>query len=370
MHAKDDEFPILCETCLGENPLVRMTKEQGGRACKICERPFTVYRWKPGPKARYKKTELCRTCARIKNACQTCILDLQFGLPLAVRDQALAEHQRLSAPKSDVGRGYMIEQQERALATTGEAVSMQSVVDPASVVKGSMLDRLARREPFYKRNLAHYCSFYARGECNRGVLCPFRHEMPPGGDLAKQNFKDRYYGNNDPVARKMLGRLRGAGGVLLPPEDKSITTLWIGGLDPAVGEDDIRAKFFPFGDLTSVRLVGAKQCAFVTFASRVSAEEAAKKLHDKLELRGQPVKMSWAKPKGDASASSSSSSAAGAPSSTAAAAASSSGGGVAPPPGVRPPPGISFPAPPPGIGKLHLAAADPRQNATKMSGGD
>jgi hypothetical protein len=34
--------------------------------------------------ARYKKTELCHTCARIKNVCQTCVLDLQFGLPVQV----------------------------------------------------------------------------------------------------------------------------------------------------------------------------------------------------------------------------------------------------------------------------------------------
>lgn len=69
-----------------------------------------------------------------------------------------------------------------------------------------MLDRLARRTPYYKRNEAHLCSFFARGECNRGVLCPFRHEMPPGPEMAGQNFKDRYYGINDPVAKKMLKR--------------------------------------------------------------------------------------------------------------------------------------------------------------------
>lgn len=34
IHARDDEFPLLCQTCLGENPLVRMTKEHAGKACK------------------------------------------------------------------------------------------------------------------------------------------------------------------------------------------------------------------------------------------------------------------------------------------------------------------------------------------------
>ena len=26
-----------------------------------------------------------------------------------------------------------------------------------------------------KRNAAHVCSFYVRGECKRGVSCPYRH---------------------------------------------------------------------------------------------------------------------------------------------------------------------------------------------------
>ena len=120
----------------------------------VCERPFTIYRWKPGSKARYKKTELCHTCAKLKNCCQTCILDLQFGLPLQVRDQALAEHERIAVPKSDVGRGYMIEQHERAQENVG-IVGQTSVVDINTLQKGSMLDRLARRTPYYKRNMAH-----------------------------------------------------------------------------------------------------------------------------------------------------------------------------------------------------------------------
>ena len=47
--------------------------------CKICERPFTVFRWRPGARARHKKTQLCQTCAKSKNACQTCVLDLVYG---------------------------------------------------------------------------------------------------------------------------------------------------------------------------------------------------------------------------------------------------------------------------------------------------
>lgn len=35
----------------------------------------TVFRWNPG-QGRFKKTEICNTCAKIRNVCATCILDL------------------------------------------------------------------------------------------------------------------------------------------------------------------------------------------------------------------------------------------------------------------------------------------------------
>jgi hypothetical protein len=37
-----------------------------------------------------------------------------------------------------------------------------------------MLKSMARTDPYYKRNRPHICSFFVKGECNRGTECPFR----------------------------------------------------------------------------------------------------------------------------------------------------------------------------------------------------
>lgn len=46
----------------------------------------------------------------------------------------------------------------------------------------------------------------------------------------------------------MMDRL-GESAKLDPPEDGTITTMYIGGLTPAMSEDDIREPFTPFGEV-------------------------------------------------------------------------------------------------------------------------
>ena len=48
--------------------------------------------------------------------------------------------------------------------------------------------------------------------------------MPEENELSHQNIKDRYYGTNDPVAKKILNRFKGgsSNNNVEPPEDKTI----------------------------------------------------------------------------------------------------------------------------------------------------
>lgn len=297
---EDAEFPILCETCLGNNPYIRMSKDTHGGECKICERPFTTFRWMPGRGARYKKTEVCQTCAKLKNVCQTCILDLEYGLPVQVRDHALAIKEDI--PKMGANRDYFIQNVDRALANTDGTTPAGKLALVGDAGTNEMLRKLARNQPYYNRNLPHICSFFVKGECTRGEECPYRHEKPsdPDDPLSQQNMRDRYYGTNDPVAEKLLNRAK-AMPKLTSPEDQTITTLYLGNLGRdgqlIVQESDLRDYFYQFGEIRLVHMVPAKCCAFIQFTTRISAEMAADRTFEQLVLKGQKVKVRWGQPR-------------------------------------------------------------------------
>ncbi|TFK76293.1 hypothetical protein BDN72DRAFT_830848 [Pluteus cervinus] len=293
---EQSEFPILCETCLGDNPYIRMSKQEYGRSCGTCARPFTVFRWNPGAGMRFKTTVICQTCAKVKNVCQTCLLDLEYGLPTQVRDTALAIQSE--APTSDINREYYAQNMESKLqGNKAELTSGRSV----SVGK-EMLKQLARTDPYYKRNRPQICSFYVKGECNRGSDCPYRHEMPVDNELSHQNIQDRYHGRNDPVAKKILsGHAESQG--LKPPEDVKITSLFLSSLSPSSTELTIRThvlQSLPGVDpteLKSVVHVAKSKCAFINFKNRSVAETAAQAWANGVEIDGTRVSVKWGRSK-------------------------------------------------------------------------
>ncbi|KAK9911491.1 hypothetical protein M0R45_035399 [Rubus argutus] len=283
------DFPIVCESCLGDNPYVRMTSADFDKECKTCSRPFTVFRWKPGRDARYKKTEICQTCSKMKNVCQVCVLDIQYGLPVQVLDSTNPKDAVM--PMSDVNREYFAEEHDRRARASG--IIDQYEQEYGKSRPSDTILKLQRTAPYYQRNRAHVCSFYVRGECKRGAECPYRHEMPITGELSNQNIKNRYHGVDDPVALKLLRRA-GEMGCPEPPEDESIRTLYVGGVvDGRVSEQDLRDCFWVHGEIESIRMVVQRGCAFVTYATRQGAEKAAEDLCNKLVIKGLRLKLAW-----------------------------------------------------------------------------
>src|ERR1700712_2051727 len=123
-----------------------MLKENHGAECKICSRPFTVFRWKTDRTSRQKRTNICLTCARLKNCCQCCMLDLSFGLPIVVRDAALK--MVAPGPQSDINKQFYAQQNEKNIERgIGGHEEYEKPDEKAHV----LLRRLANSEPYYKK---------------------------------------------------------------------------------------------------------------------------------------------------------------------------------------------------------------------------
>ncbi len=61
----------------------------------------------------------------------------------------------------------------------------------------------------------------------------------PNDPLFNQKIKDRYHGVNDPVAEKLLSSAQDLP-TLSPPDDKTVTSLYIGEIDESFNQSDFR----------------------------------------------------------------------------------------------------------------------------------
>lgn len=150
-------------------------------------------------------------------------LDLEYGLPIQVGDNAFSIKDDI--PRSDINKEYYIQNVDRDMGklnmhTPGESVGK-------SQGASDLLMKLARTNPYYKRNRPHIYSFWVKENVNeeRNVLFDMKNQQIQI-ILADQNIKDRYYGINDPVAEKLMKRAS-ALPKLEPPEEKTITTLYL-----------------------------------------------------------------------------------------------------------------------------------------------
>jgi pre-mRNA-splicing factor RBM22/SLT11 len=156
------------------------------KLCTISGLAYQSFRWTPAG-GRQKETIISYTVAKERNICQTCLNDMQYGLPVGVRDKILAEvgHVMKRAPESAEGarNHYALiatgsgskEDTSSALTLTNEEL-LQSAA-------GQKLIRLAQAKATQEakntvsfRNLPKLCSFWVLGTCKRCVkgVCQFR----------------------------------------------------------------------------------------------------------------------------------------------------------------------------------------------------
>ncbi|CAI5487931.1 unnamed protein product [Closterium sp. Naga37s-1] len=160
-----------------------------------------------------------------------------------------------------VGEGGGVGEQQMYQARAG--LDYESSFGKAA--PNDLLLKLRRTTLYYKRNLAHICSFFVRRKVN------------------------------DPVAKKMM-RLAEKIPSLEASEDTSIKTLFVGGVDSRITEANLKNKFYSYGEIESICLITPRSCAFITFTRREDAEKAAEGLANKLIVKGIRLKLDWGNP--------------------------------------------------------------------------
>uniref|UniRef100_A0ACD5XM67 Uncharacterized protein n=1 Tax=Avena sativa TaxID=4498 RepID=A0ACD5XM67_AVESA len=92
--------------------------------------------------------------------------------------------------------------------------------------------------------------------------------------------------------RKSSGTSGSTGSSARSDGDLTNTTVFVGGLDPNVSEDDLRQTFSQYGEISSVKIPVGKQCGFVQFLQRKNAEDALQGLNGST-IGKQTVRLSW-----------------------------------------------------------------------------
>ncbi|KAK6946141.1 RNA recognition motif domain [Dillenia turbinata] len=74
--------------------------------------------------------------------------------------------------------------------------------------------------------------------------------------------------------------------------DLTNTTIYVGGLDSSVVDEELREPFSQFGEVVSIKIPAGKGCGFVQFANRTDAEAALQNLNGTV-IGKQTVRLSW-----------------------------------------------------------------------------
>lgn len=286
------DFPSVCENCLPENPYVKMLKEDHGAECKLCTRPFTIFSWSGDGRAhgRKRRTNICLTCARLKNACQCCIMDLQFGLPIVIRDKAL--ELIAPGPQSEINREYFAQNNERAIEEGRAGVEEYEKTDEKA---RELLRRLAQSKPYFRKGRevdheGHATGGNAAVGAGLGGAGPIRTRDSRAAAAvgAKGGSRRGPLGANAPPPGPKDW---------LPPNDRNIMSLFVTGIEDDLPEHKIRDFFKVFGKIKSLVVSHMTHCAFVNFETRDGAEKAAAECKGRVVIAGCPLRIRWSVPK-------------------------------------------------------------------------
>lgn len=230
------------------------------------------------------------------------MLDLSFGLPIVVRDAAL----KLVAPgpQSGINREFYAQEHEREIEEGRGGVEEYEKTDEKA---RELLRRLANSEPYYKKQ--RRIGPPENGPGSQGGGGGDGQRSTSTGPVRTQAARGRGGSGARGVMRGGRGGVRGGRSFpstaqlppgpqdVIPPEDTTITSLFLTGVEDDLPEHEVRAFFSNFGPLRSVVCSHRSHCAFINFQNRSSAEAAAESCQGKAVIAGCPLRVQWGRPR-------------------------------------------------------------------------
>lgn len=242
----EEDLPIICERCIGNDKYVKMIRQPHGEECKLCTRPFTVYRWRTARNAsRMSKTLICPTCARIRHSCQICMLDIVYGIPIDIRDTALKmagledalHNTRIPQTSNKEIKAIFAEKEEERFNNEEMETSIEKRKDAEELLK-KLSDRLKDKET--------------------------------NTNVSEERRKEEKLKKVD--VSKIIHKLPFKGLVLPPQDDTTVTSFFIFGFSQNMPQYVLSDYCKKFGELKSITVIHRAKCGFVSFLKRRDAE--------------------------------------------------------------------------------------------------
>ena len=305
-----NDFPLVCESCLGDHRFLRMIKISDASVCKLSARVFHPFRWRSSNRKELKQTIICYEVAAEKNICQCCLNDIDFNIPIALREKfqnifrknkknisILSADKNLS-PTSDLNKAWSLNQ--RLLETKADPEE-NSNTQTLSLIEDAQKARIFLKSTSSVQELPQLCRNWLNANCEN-KNCSLR---PCCGIFSfpelSQNFSHeklklieelKFKGPKlvqvpDDIRNILLhsGTTvfdKNKNQSIMPPKDETITTLLLTNVPMDQTYDSLHQILIKFGNIIKISHIKKKKCAFIEFEKRLSAENCIKELGGKI----------------------------------------------------------------------------------------
>lgn len=221
-----------------------------------------------------KKTVICESCAKARNCCQCCSVDIDYQIPLDLRDAALK--------LAGIANPYSVE-------NTSKNREVKAII-------GDKIEKRLKNEGSETAE--------EKKEKMRDILTKLAQKLGSGAVANTSMPKERTSGGSTTKELSKTIATLPFGGSLALPKNNEDRSFFVFGFSADMPQYKLSEFFETHGKIKSVRIVHKAKCGYVVFDSRSDADKCASAissngLNSNLATAGlilvnsQPVRVSW-----------------------------------------------------------------------------